>query len=146
MSPVEPYEHADQQDASQERAGEFIVARCDRTIMLQCTAEALDEITFTMEREVGGARLLPVGLGGDDRRDFAFFERGDQRVGIVALVSEQCARLDPLQQRLGLRNIGDLPRRQRKGNGIAKGIGNSVDLGRQAAARAPDGLVFAVFF
>ena len=54
--------------------------------------------------------------------------------------------LDPLEQRSGLRNIGGLPRRQRKRDGIAESIDDRMDLRRQTAARAADGLAFAVFF
>jgi hypothetical protein len=89
---------------------------------------------------------FPVGLGRDHRRDIPLFERRDQRVGIIALVGEQGTRLDPIEKRLGLRDIGGLPRRDRERDGIAERIDDSMDLGRQTAARATDGLVFAVFF
>ena len=114
--------------------------------MLQRAKEALDEIAFAIERKIGLARLLPVGLGRDHRRDIVVFEHRDQRVAIVSFVGNQCAGLDPLEQRFGLRNIGGLPRRQRKRDGIAEGINDGVDLRRQTATRAADGLVFAVFF
>lgn len=74
------------------------------------------------------------------------FERRDQRVGIVALVGEQGTRLDPVEKRLGLRDVGSLPWRERERDRIAERIDDGVDLGRQAAARAADGLVFAIFF
>ena len=73
-------------------------------------------------------------------------ERCDQRVGIVALVGEQSVRFDPVEKRLGLRDVGRLPWRDRQRDGIAERIDDGVNLGRQAAARAADGLVFAVFF
>ena len=114
--------------------------------MLQRAEEALDEIAFAIEREIGLARLLPVGLGRDYRRDIAIFEHRDQRVAIVSFVGNQCAGLDPLEQWCGLRNIGSLPRRQRKRDGIAESIDDRMDLRRQTAARAADGLAFAVFF
>ena len=50
------------------------------------------------------------------------------------------------RERLGLRKVGSLPRRDRQRDGIAERIDDGVDLGRQAAARAADGLVFAIFF
>ena len=146
MSSVEPYDHADEQDASQECAGEFVVARCDGAIILQGAEEAFDKVALAIEGEIGLALLLPVDLGGDHRRDVPIFERRDQRVGIVALVCEQGTRIDPVEKRLSLRDIGSLPRRDRQRDGIAEGIDDGVDLGRQAAARAADGLVFAIFF
>jgi hypothetical protein len=114
--------------------------------LLQRAKEALDEIALTIEGEVGLARLLPVGLGRDHRCDIAVFEDLDQRVGVVALVCNEGVGLDPLEKRSGLRNIGGLPRRKRKRDGIAESIDDRMDLGRQTAARAADGLVFAVFF
>ena len=114
--------------------------------MLQRAEEALDEIALTIKGEIGLARLLPVGFGRDHRRDIAVFEDLDQRVAVVALVCNEGVGLDPLEQRFGLRNIGGLPRRQRKRDGIAESIDDCMDLGRQTAARAADGLVFAVFF
>ncbi len=74
------------------------------------------------------------------------FEGRDQRVGIVALVGEQSTWLDPVEKRPGLHDVGSLPRRERERDGVAERIDDGVDLGRQAAARAADSLVFAVFF
>ena len=127
-------------------AGEFVVARCDGAIILQRAEEAFDEIALAIEGKIGLALLLPVGFGGDHRRDLALFECRDQRVAIVALVGEKCTRLDPVEKRFGLRDIGSLSRRDRERDGVAEGIDDGVDLGRQAAARATDGLVFAIFF
>jgi hypothetical protein len=61
-------------------------------------------------------------------------EHRDQSVAIVALVGEQGTGLDPVEKQLGLRDIGSLPWRQRERDGIAEGIDDGVDLGRQAAA------------
>lgn len=114
--------------------------------MLQSTEEAFDKIALAIEGEVGLARLLPVGLGRDHRQDVAVFERRHQRIGIIALVGNEGVGLDPLEQRLGLRNVGGLTRRQRKRDGIAESIDDGMDFGRQTTARAADGLVFADFF
>ena len=97
-------------------------------------------------RKIGLALLFPIGLGRDHRRDFPLFERRDQRIGIVALVGEQCTHLDAVEKRLGLGDVGSLPRRDRERDGIAERIDDGVDLGRQTAARTADGLVFANFF
>lgn len=146
MSSVEPNEHADEQDASQKRGGELVVARCDGAEFLQGAEEALDEVAFAIEGEVGITRLLGIGLRGDDGRDVARFECLDQGFGIVALVGDQRVGLDRLEQGLGLGDVGGLPRRQRERDWKPKRIDDRMDLGRQPAARAADGLILAVFF
>ena len=114
--------------------------------MLQRAEEALDEVALAIEGEVGLALLLPVGLGRDHRRNIAVFERLDQRVGIVALVGNEGIGIDTREQRLGLRNIGGLTRRERECDRVAERVDDGVNLGRQPAARSADGLVVAVFF
>ena len=52
-----------------------------------------------------------------------------------------------MQERYGPRGLQfvGLPLAQREGHGIAQGIDEGVNLGRQSAARAPDRLIFAPF-
>jgi hypothetical protein len=114
--------------------------------VLELVEEALDEVALTVESKVGLARVFAVGLRGNDWRDAAVLERLDERVGVVAFVGEKGFRLDLLQQRLRLRDVGRLPRRERQCDRVAQRIDEGMYLRRQAAARAPDGLVFAVFF
>jgi hypothetical protein len=45
-----------------------------------------------------------------------------------------------------LRDVGGLSRRQQERHGTAERVDDGVDLGRQPAARAPGGLVLAIFF
>jgi hypothetical protein len=49
-------------------------------------------------------------------------------------------------RRFGLGNIVGLPAREAQRLGIAESVDDHVDFGREAAARASDGLVEAVFF
>ena len=114
--------------------------------MLELVEEALDEVALAIEGEVGRSGLLAVGLRRDDRRDVTPLERFDERVGVISLVGDQSLGPEAFEQRLGLRDVGGLPRRQRQRDRVAERIDDSMDLGRQAAARAADGLVLAVFF
>ena len=132
MSSVEPDEHANQQHASKERIGELVVARGDAAVLLDLVEEALDEIALAVEGEVGLARLLAVGLGWDDRRDATLLEILDERICVVALVGDDGLRLEVLEQRPGLRDVGRLSRRERKRDGVAESIDDGVDLGRQS--------------
>lgn len=110
MSSVEPQEHADEQDASQKRAGQLVEAGRDGSVMLDLVEEALDEVALAVEGEVAVAGLLAIGFRRDDRLDFACFQRLNKPVAIVALVSDHRYRLEPFDQRLGLRYVGVLYR------------------------------------
>lgn len=114
--------------------------------MLDLVEEALNEVAFAVQGEVAGARLFPVGLRRDDRGDLALFEAVDELIGVVALVAKHRVGVEAFEQQLGLRDIGGLPRRERQRDGVAERIDDRMDLRRQAAARAPDGLVLANFF
>ena len=114
--------------------------------MLDLVEEAFDEVAFAIEREVAIPQLLSVRLRWNDRRDFPAFEALDERVAIVAFVGKQRFGLEAFEQRFGLGDVGGLPRRERQRDRIAERIYDGVDLRRQAAARAADGLVGAVFF
>ena len=96
--------------------------------MLELVEEALDQVALAVESEVGLARRLAVGLRGYDRRDPAVIERLDERVGVVALVGEEGLRVDLVEQRLRLRDVGGLSRCEREGDRVAERIDDDVDL------------------
>ena len=95
---------------------------------------------------VAVAHLLSVGLRRNYRRDVARFESLDERVGVVALVSDHGFGREVFKQRLGLRHIVNLPRRERERDRIAERIDGRVDFRRQSTTRAADRLILAVFF
>ena len=123
-----------------------MVAGGESAVLLELVEEALDEIALSIQGEVGLARLFSVGLGRNDGRDVAFYKRLDQRVAVIAFVSQECLGIDLIEQRFGLTDIGRLARRERQRNWVTERIDNGVDLGRQAATGSSDGLVRAVFF
>ena len=90
--------------------------------------------------------VAAIGLRWDDGRDAPFFERLDQRVGVIALVGEECFRLDLIEQRHRLRDVGRLTRGERQCHGIAERIDDRMDFGRQPTAGSADGLILAAFF
>jgi len=114
--------------------------------LLQGVEEALDEISLAVEGEVGLSWVLAVGFWRNDGRDPAFLELLDEGIRVIPLVADEGARLDLVEKRRGLSDIGRLPRRQRQRDRVAECIDDGVDLRRQAAARTADGLVLAVFF
>ena len=109
MSSVEPNQHGNQQHTSEKRAGELVEAGCDAAVVLDFVEEAFDDIALEIEGEVRLALGLPVGLRRNDGFDAAPFEVCDEGIGVVALVGENCLRLNLCEQRLGLRDVRRLP-------------------------------------
>ena len=58
------------------------------------------------------ARRAAFGFRRDDRRDAALVERRNQRVGVIALIGEECVGLDLVEQRYRLGDVVRLPRRE----------------------------------
>ena len=124
----------------------LLVACGDTSELLDEIEETLDEIALGIEREVAVALDLAVRLRRNDNFDRAGFEAGDEAVGVIALVAQKGFGLDLSGQGFGLRDVMDLAAGEAQREGIAESIDDHVDFGREAAARAPDGLVEAVFF
>jgi hypothetical protein len=61
-------------------------------------------------------------------------ESADQRISIVSLVAKQGARVGAFKQSLRASQVVGLSRRQHQFDGIAQGINEGVDFGRQSAA------------
>ena len=132
-------------DASEEVAGEFVVAGGDGAVLLEFVEEPLDEIALSIEGEVAGSLDRATGGGWNDGGDSASGQKLDQAIGVVGLVGKQRPQLDVLDQRLGLAEVRGLPRRQQKLHRVAERIDQGMDLGGQSAAGSADGLL-AVFF
>ena len=146
MSLVEPQDLSDQQNASEKRVGELVVACGDAAILLKGVEEALDEIALAVEGEVGLSGFLAVSFRGNDGRDPTLLELLDEGVRVISLVADEGVRLDLVEKRRSLSDVGRLPRRQRQRDRVAECIDDGVDLCRQAAAGTADGLIVAVFF
>ena len=131
--------------SGKEISGELVIARGDGSEVLELIEEALDEVTFAVEREVARPLDLAVGFGWDDRSDTSLDESIEEWIGIVALVADQRLWIGVVDQRLGASKIMSLAWREHQFDGIAQGIDERVYLGRQSAARPADRLG-TVFF
>ena len=67
-------------------------------------------------------------------------EGGDEGVGVEDLVGDQSARRDCFDQRFGTSEIVILADAEHHLDGIAEGIDERVNFGRQSAAGSADGL------
>jgi hypothetical protein len=113
--------------------------------MLEFIEEALDEVSFAVEREIAGPRHLTICFWRNHRGDTSLGESVDQRISVVCLVAKQGLRVGAFKQGLRTSQVMGLSRRQHQIDWIAQGINQGVDFGRQSAAGSTDCL-FAVFF
>ena len=113
--------------------------------MLEFIEEALDEVSFAVEREIAGPRHLTICFWRNHRRDTSLGESADQRISVVRLVAKQGARVGTFKQGLRAGQVVGLSRRQHQFDWIAQGVNEGVDFGRQSAAGSTDRLL-AVFF
>ena len=102
--------------------------------MLEFIEEALDEVSFAVEREIAGPRHFTICFWRDHRGDTSLDERPDQRISVVSLVAKQGARVGAFEQGLRACQVVGLSRRQYQFDRIAQGINEGVDFGRQSAA------------
>ncbi len=113
--------------------------------MLEFIEEALDEVSFAIEREIAGPWHLTICFWRNHRGDTSLGESVDQRISVVRLVAKQGVRVGAFEQGLRTSQVMGLSRRQHQCDGIAQGVNEGVDFGRQSAARSTDRLL-AVFF
>lgn len=99
-------------NCGEESVGEFVIAGGDGAESLKLAEEALNEVAFTIEGEVGIAFHDAIGFGRNDWGDGAYFERFDQGVGIVCLVGEEGFGLDLFEQGSRLTDVGYLAGRE----------------------------------
>ena len=70
-------------NSGEEISGEFVLACGDGAAVREFVEEALDEVTFAIEREVAIALGLAIGLWGDQWGDLALVESVDRRIGAI---------------------------------------------------------------
>jgi len=83
---------------------------------------------------------FPVGFRRDHGGCAARIKVFEQLIGIKSLVSQQRIKRHVLDQWSDAFHVVGLPRQQKEPHQVAKRIDQCHDLGRQPAARAPDGL------
>lgn len=129
-------------DGCEEVDGVSVVSRADASEFLDTAEHALDGVSVAVEH--GRKAVLPaaVRLGRGVRHGAVFLDLSADGVAVVALVTMQDANSrHPLQQGRTCRAIGNLAAGEQVRDGPAVAVGQRVDFGRAAAARASDGLV-----
>src|ERR671932_334408 len=119
----------------------LVVAGGDGPELLQLGEGVLDQVAPAVHVAVEVDGGLAVGLGWDHRGGTTTVEVGPGPVGVEGLVAEQGAEGDALDQRLHADAVVPLAGQQDEAHQVAERIDQGDDLGRQAAARAADGLI-----
>ena len=130
----------------QEGFGEFVVARGDASELLDAAEETLDQVAALVEMPVERTWIEPIGTWRDNRLAVLRNDCCDEGIRIVALVGHDEFGWLILDQRLGLFDIRNLPRRENDPQWIAQGIDRHMQLCRQSAARAADFLEACFFW
>src|SRR3954454_14201005 len=122
----------------------LLAAERDALETLELSHELLDAGARPVERlREEGRPLLGRGLHGDDRADAPLAGRSPVGLGIIAFVAHRGAGRDirpEVEQDLELAAVARLTRGQVEGERHAVEIDLDVDLGREAPARAAEGL------
>jgi hypothetical protein len=121
----------------------FLVARGDAPERLELTEEVLDKVPPFVHFEVARDASRPIGFWRDDRSGTSLIQFEAQPIDIEGFVSQERIELNIFDQRLDTDAVMTLPRQKDEAHEIAEGIDQCHDLGRQAAARAADGLILS---
>ena len=112
MSSVEQDDSGSELNSGKENFGELVVACRDGAKVLEFIEEALDEVTFAVEREIACPRRLTIGFWRNHRGDPSLSESVDQRISVVSLIAKQGIWVSAVDQLLRTSQIVGLSRRQ----------------------------------
>lgn len=137
-----PRDRSGQDDACEEVSGELVVARCDAPEILEPGEHAFDEVALAVGFAIMGNERLSPGDRRDDGLDALLGEQASQSVGVIGLVGDQPFDWPGGGQQVGCHHdVVEITRSDQQDPGPASGIGQRVDGGRAAAARATDGFL-----
>jgi hypothetical protein len=119
---------------------ELVVARGHAAKLLEAAEQPLDGVALGVAGHVISPRVATLAPGRNDGLGAASGQGGHERAGIVPPVSHQVRRGQPVEQRQRLRGVVALAGGEAAAHEPAPGVGHGVQLRRQAAAAAPQGL------
>ena len=137
-----PDQSGGEDGAGQEVSGELVVACGDASEVLQAAEHPLDPVALPVRRPIVRYERLASGNGRDHRLGPLFRQEAPERVGVIGLVGDQSRnRTGSAQQRGCHGHIMLIARRDQQNARPTGGVGQRVERGRAAAARAPDRLL-----
>ena len=118
-----------------------MVAGGDAPEVLEAAEGVLDEVSCAIALLVVADRAFAVAPARNDGCRPGVAERAAQSIGVIALVGQHVAHAPgPLEESGCGLHVADVAGRQHQRIGAADDVGERVDLGRPAAARAIDRL------
>jgi hypothetical protein len=133
-------------DEGEIAAGQFLEPGKDPPVVLHEAEQDLDLVALLIEVPVGRALIEAGGSGRDHRQGAGGRDGRQDRVGVVGLVGEHRLGREAVEQGQGLRGVALLAGGQAEGERVAEAVGDRVQLGREAAARAAERLPTFAFF
>lgn len=130
-----------EEDESRETFIGLVISCRNTPELFEIAEEILDEMSPAIHSEVAGNRLLAVRFWRNDGLRLPDAEPFAQTIVVEALVSQQRAHVDALDQVLCGDAVVPLTGKQNEAGKISERIDKGDDLCRQAAARASDSLM-----
>ena len=109
--------------------------------LLDLAEEGVDQMTPLVHLEVARDRGDPIGFGRDHGGRAPLGQVGADPVAVESLVRQKGAEIEVGQKRGDTGAVVSLARQQNEPHEIAQRVDQRDDLGRQAAAGTPDGLI-----
>ena len=136
---AQPEVNGSQLEHGKEVCGVFFVARGEPTEVFDAVEEALDAVARAIEHRAEAGFPATMHHRRDVGRGTGGFDLAAQPIGVIGLIGEHDGVLAQMAEQLrGDRAIASLAGRQDQFERQSARIGQGVDLGRAAAARAPD--------
>ena len=127
-------------DHCEEVGSQLVVAGGDAAEVFELAEEALDRVALFVERAVEGALFGAIGSGLDDGSGAGLLDRVVEVLGVVGGVGDDRSGSEAFDQFGGPQDLALLARAGDEPGRLARRIRRGVDLGAQAAARAPQPL------
>src|SRR5579884_159477 len=118
----------------------LVVARGNTPKRFEMTKEVFNQMAPAIHIKGAGDGVLVIRFRGNHRKGAALIQFDPQPIDIEGFVGQQGGEIEIADQRPHTDAVVTLPGQQNKTHQIAKGIDQRHDFGRQAAARAADGL------
>jgi hypothetical protein len=114
--------------------------------MFDFVGETLNQMTFFVDKPVTGSGRAPVAARWNDGCQTAFLNGRNQRISVIALVTDKGlgALRSQGKQGLGLTDIAGLPTGQHEFQRISQRVSDRVDLGAESTPGSSQGLIFGV--
>ena len=112
-------------------------------VILDGAEDVFDQMTPSIHGEIARDVPLAVGFWRNDPRSAPLIEFAAKQIMVEALVADQRADFDAIEQRFDAGSVVALAGQKNDARQIAQRLGQSDDLGRQAATRTSDRLIWS---